>query len=66
MNDRTVVRAARQGTHTVPVDPAARSKRVRGNIPLAPDEVQLAVEMARTERIERDIRAYALRKRESS
>lgn len=65
MNDRTVYRAVHQGAKTVPVDPAARSKRIRGNVPLAPDEIAVAIEMAREDRIEQDIRDYAHRKRSS-
>lgn len=66
MRDNPVHRAYRQGAHTVPVDPAARSKRIRDNPRLAPDEIQLAVEMARSDRVEQDIRDYAYRKGQAS
>lgn len=61
--DRTITRASRQGTRTIPVE--SRSKQVRGDSRIFPDEIALAVEMARNERIERDIAAYGIRKRES-
>lgn len=64
MNDRTITRASRQGTRSVPID-QPRTTRIRNDTQFFPDEIALAVEMARTERIERDIAAYAIRKRES-
>jgi len=64
MNDRTITRASRQGTHTVPVD-RPRTKRIRSDMKIWPDEVALAVEMARADRIEQSIRDYAHRKRSS-
>jgi hypothetical protein len=62
MIDRTVKQAATAGIRTVPAE-RRYAKRVRGNVTLAPDDVALAVEMARAERIERDIASYAIRKR---
>ncbi len=64
MNDRTVTRASRRGTHTVPIE--ARSKRIRSDTKLYPDEIALAVDMARADRIERDIEAYAHKKKAAS
>jgi hypothetical protein len=66
MIDRTVKQAATAGIRTVPVPSARRNaKYIRGDIRLAHEEVAIAVEMARTERIERDIASYAIRKRTS-
>lgn len=64
MNDRTIPRASRRGTHTLPVD-KPRAKRISSDMKLYPDEIALAVEMARNERVERDIRAYEIRKRDA-
>jgi hypothetical protein len=66
MNDRTVTRAARAGTKTIPVESRARPKAIRGNIDITPDEVTLAIEMAKSDRIKQDIRDYADRKRQSA
>ncbi|UYM26596.1 hypothetical protein SEA_BAUER_47 [Arthrobacter phage Bauer] len=67
MNDRIVVRAARSwvGTKTTPVEGRARPKQIRGNIDITPDELALALDMAREDRVEQDIRDYAHRKRTS-
>jgi len=40
-----------------------RPKKLRGNIALTPDEIELAMSMARADRIKNDIRNYAARKR---
>jgi len=66
MRDNIVHRAYRQGAHTVPVDQVKRPKRLRGNIRVSPDEITLAVQLARADRIERDIADYAARKRASA
>lgn len=63
MNDRTIPRAVRQGARTQPVESKPRPQPVRGNPTLTPDELAIALEMARTERIDRDVAAYAIRKR---
>jgi len=61
MNDRTVSRAIKQGTRSQPVsDRRRRPIRLRGVVTLAPDELALAIELARAERIKDDIAAYAL------
>ena len=60
MNDRTVHRAIHQGTRTVPVE--SRSRVIRGDVRIFPDEVQLALEMARDDRTEQAIAAYKARK----
>ncbi len=65
MRDTTITRASRQGTRTAPID-KPRTKKVRGDSRIFPDEIALAVEMARTDRIEREIAAYAIRKRNDS
>ena len=59
MIDRTVSRAIRQGTRSQPVsDRRRRPIRLRGDVTLAPDELALAMELARAERIKDDIAAY--------
>lgn len=63
MNDRTIPRAAQRGTRTVPVE-RGYAKQLRGNIRLHPDDVAVAVEMARRDRIEESIRDYARSKRD--
>jgi hypothetical protein len=61
MNDRTIPRAIKQGTRSQPVsDRRRRPIRLRGDVTLAPDELALAMELARAERIKNDIAAYAL------
>ena len=61
MNDNTVKRAVRRGTRSQPVsDRRRRPIRLRGEVTLAPDELALAMELARAERIEDDIAAYSL------
>jgi hypothetical protein len=55
---------ATAGIRTQPAPSARRNaKYIRGDIRLAHEEVAIAVEMARTERIEQDIRDYAWKKR---
>jgi hypothetical protein len=63
MNDRTVHRAVRSGAKTVPIDTRGRPKVIRGNIELTPDELSIALEMARGERLEQDLRDYSYQKR---
>jgi len=61
MNDHTVKRAIKQGTRSQPIpDRRRRPIRLRGEVTLAPDELALAMELARAERIKDDIAAYAL------
>lgn len=62
MRDNPVHRAYRQGAKTTPVE-HKRPKEIRGNVALTADELALALEMARGERVEQDIRDYAYRKR---
>lgn len=62
MNDQTIPRAARAGVRTVPVEKRVRPRRVRNNTRLTPDEIAAAVDMARSDRTERDIAAYRVRK----
>lgn len=64
MKVRTITRASRRGAHTVPIE--ARSKRIRGDTKLYPDEIALAMDMARADRIERDIKEYAHKKKAAS
>lgn len=40
-----------------------RPKKLRGNIAITPDELALAMEMARADRTEKQIRDYAHKKR---
>lgn len=65
MNDRTITRAARQGARTVPVERKPHPPTIRGNVTLTPDELELAMEMARSDRLEQSLRDYAHRKRTS-
>ncbi|MDN4644973.1 hypothetical protein [Arthrobacter sp. PsM3] len=65
MNDRTITRAARTGTRTQPVESKPHPKSLRGNLSLTPDEVAIAMELARKIRTKQDIAAYAARKRTS-
>ena len=58
MNDRTITRACRAGAKTVPVDGRPRPKEIRGDVTLDPDELALALELARADRIEQQIRDY--------
>lgn len=67
MNDRTITRASRQGAKTTPVEGRKpRSKRIYNNVALTKDEIELAVEMARADRVEQEIRDYAYRKQASA
>lgn len=57
-------RATRRNLSTQPAQGSrARPKTLRGNLALTPDELLTAMEMARAQRIERDIASYAIRKR---
>lgn len=60
MRDTTIGRAIKQGTRTIPVE--SRSKIIRGDVRIFPDEVALALEMARNDRTEQAIAAYKARK----
>jgi len=62
MRDTTVSRACRQGAKSTPVEGKPRRFRIYNNVVLTAEEIALAVEMARADRIERDIRAYAYKK----
>lgn len=64
MNDRTVTRATRHGAHTVPVE-SGKPKPKQYAPRLRPDEITLALEIARQRRIEQDIEAYRARKEAS-
>jgi hypothetical protein len=63
MNERTVTNASRRGTRTVPIP--NRPKRIRHDRPitLSAEELALAMEIARHERTEQQIRDYTHRKR---
>lgn len=61
MNDRTVSRAARHGIQTVPVE-SAKPKQKQYEPKLRPDEITLALELARQKRVKDDIAAYATRR----
>ncbi len=61
MNDRTVTRASRAGAHTVPVE-SGKPKQKQYEPKLRPDEITLALEVARQKRIKEDIAAYAARR----
>jgi hypothetical protein len=63
MNDGTVKRAVRHGARTRPIEHKPRPKVIRGDVALPRDELALAMEMARADRIKQDIRDYAHRKR---
>lgn len=63
--DRTITRAWRQGVQTARVE-SGRPARANTAAALGPDELAAAMELARTERIERDIAAYGIRKRDQS
>ncbi len=65
MNDRTITRASRQGTRTAPIE-GRKAKYIRGEIKLSPEELAIAMELARGDRIDRDLAAYAIRKRDES
>ena len=62
MRDTTVSRACRQGTKTTPIENKPRRFRIYNNVVLTSDEIELAVEMARADRIEQSIRDYAYKK----
>jgi len=62
MNDRTVARACRQGAKTTPVEGKPRRFRIYNNVVLTQEEIALAVEMARADRIEQSIRDYKYQK----
>ena len=66
MIDRTMHQAVKGGAKTVPVGNKPRPKTIRGNETLTPAELSIALEMARSDRLEQDIRDYAHRKRVAS
>lgn len=66
MIDRTVHQAVKVGAKTVPVADRPRPRTIRGNVALTPAELSIALEMARRDRLEQDIRDYAHRKRGAS
>ncbi|WP_284763424.1 hypothetical protein [Arthrobacter sp. efr-133-R2A-63] len=61
MNDRTVTRAARHGVQTVPVE-SGKPKQKQYEPKLRPEEITLALEIARQKRIKEDIEAYKARR----
>jgi len=62
VRDSTVSRACRQGTKTTPVEGKPRRFRIYNNVVLTQEEIELAVEMARADRIEQSIRDYKYQK----
>ena len=62
MRDATVSRACRQGTKTTPVEGKPRRFRIYNNVVLTQEEIALAVEMARADRLEQQLRDYAYKK----
>jgi len=62
MIDRTIPRAIKSGARTSPVERKPRRFRIYNNVVLTAEEVALAVEMARADRIEQSIRDYAYKK----
>jgi hypothetical protein len=63
MNDRTITRASRRGTKSTPIEQHPKRTTIRSNIRLTPEEIAVAMELARSDRVEEQIEAYALRKR---
>ena len=63
MIDRTVHQAVKGRAKTVPVDRKPKAKTIRGNVTLAPDEIALALDMARSARLEQELSDYAYSKR---
>ncbi|MCZ9884109.1 hypothetical protein [Arthrobacter sp. B2a2-09] len=61
MNDRTITRAARHGVQTVPVE-SGKPKQKQYEPKLRPDEITLALEIARQKRVKEDIAANAHRR----
>jgi len=62
MRDATITRACRQGAKTTPVEGKPRRFRIYNNVVLTADEIELAVEMARADRLEQQLRDYAYKK----
>jgi len=57
-------RATRRNLATQPIPGnKPRPKKLRGNIALTPDEINIAMEMASKIRLKEDLAAYAARKR---
>lgn len=65
MNDRTIVRASRAGAHTTRVLTPDRKNHYDRAPYFTAEEVARFVAEEREKRTERDIAAYAIRKRES-
>lgn len=66
MMDRTVHQAVRVGIKTVPVVSPPKPPRIRSEMKLTPDEIALALDMARSDRLEDEMQAYATRRRRPS
>lgn len=63
MNDRTITRASRRGIKTAPITkPHPTRTTIRSDIRLTAEEIAVALELARGDRLEEQIEAYALRK----
>ena len=62
MRDNTVKQAIKAGARTTPVERKPRRFRIYNNVVLTADEIELAVDMARADRIEQSIRDYAYKK----
>ena len=62
MIDNTVKRAIRTGARTTPVERKPHRFRIYNNVVLTAEEIALAVEMARADRIEQQLRDYAYKK----
>ena len=63
MMDRTVNQAVKGHAKTVRLDDKPKAKTIRGNVRLAPDEIALALDMARSDRLEQELSDYAYRTR---
>lgn len=63
MRDMTITRASRRGTKTSPVENHPKRTTIRSDIRLTAEEVAVALDIARSDRVEAEIEAYALMKR---
>lgn len=64
MSDQPSHRATRRNLATQPIPRGKpHPKNIRGNITLSPDELALALEFARADRLEQQLRGYAWKKR---
>lgn len=61
MRDTTVSRASRQGTRTLPIEHGRPRTPKPGHEPISPDEWAEIIHLARTQRTEEAITAYAKR-----